>query len=155
MKVSEILERLKKDSCFAEVDCDRFFLAHIFHTGSSPIQVGYCRKETGTILSFEMGESIKYLGESDALKGETPIEELRLESVTLDLDSALELAGREMASHYPREKKTSELAVLQKVGNDTLYNITFFTASFRTVNIRIDAGSGNVLSVTEAPLVSF
>lgn len=109
----------------------------------------YCgRKDTITTFS---GESPT---EEEAFKKEGGIPELSLEEVKVGEEAALKTARGILSGDYG-EKSQSVVMVLQNIGGEALWNVTFMTAAFKVVNVRVSASSGKVLSHNASAISDF
>ena len=112
--------------------------------------ISYYNSKKDTITTF-FGESSK---EEEAFKKEGDIPELRLEEVKIAEEDALKEARKILSEKYG-EKLQKVVMVLQKIGGESLWNMTFITASFKVVNVRVSASTGKVISHNAASLSDF
>ena len=77
-----------------------------------------------------------------------------MEKIKLDYDDAIKKANEVKKEHYPHELTNKEIVVIQDlVEEGQVYNITFITAAFKTLNIKINAESGEVIGHNLANLI--
>jgi len=85
-------------------------------------------------------------GQEEVFKKENDIPELKLEEVKVTDAKALETAKRVLQDNYKNEREQKTILVLQKLKDEALWNITFITAAFKIVNVKISAVTGQVIS---------
>ncbi|MBN2457519.1 hypothetical protein JXB31_00120 [Candidatus Woesearchaeota archaeon] len=123
-----------------------FYLAHMFlMTGHEP-QLGYYNKETDTVVTFDISERITVNPASEVFKESGIIEELSVDGVVLGTDAADTIARDVMDREYPGQAIDKEIVILQVLSGIAVYNITFITKSFCTINIRVNAKTKEVIS---------
>ena len=107
-------------------------------------EFGIFNPETKKITVFE-SEPYKVREPDDALTEKDVVEELNFDLVKISYPKALEIANAEAIKKNAKliQKK---IIILQKDKN-LIWNITFLTADFNLMNIKVDAVSGEVLSV--------
>ena len=82
------------------------------------------------------------------------IKELDAEKVRLEFDEALEKAKEFQKKEYRNEQILKEIFILQHIERGQVYNITFLLSSFKTLNIKIDAASGEIVSHQKEEFIS-
>lgn len=112
--------------------------------------VSYYNRKKDTITTF-FEENSK---EEEAFKKEGDIPELRLEDVKLGEENALEEAKKVLSEEYG-EKPQKVVMVLQNLGGEALWNMTFITAAFKIVNVRVSASTGKLISHNAASISDF
>lgn len=149
-----MLERLAKSGEFRKWKQGHkgYFLAHFFKINEkgadSPWQIGYCNPESNSIASFSVAEE-KAVFEDESKPFHKPgskIDELKPEDIGIDYDVALEKAESVRKSKYKEESILKSFMILQSIEKKPMYNITFFTASFRSLNIKLSSKDGSVIS---------
>lgn len=109
-------------------------------------QVGFYIKEHDKIATFFVGNEIKISPESEIFKEDkTIVRELDINNVRVDADKAVDEALEYQKSVYPNEKPTRTIVILQNL-DKVVYNITFITVVFNTLNIRVSAEDGKIVS---------
>ena len=156
MDVFDIIGRLEKSeefSAWSKAHSDAY-LAHIFcmvEKNEKSWQIGYVDKEL--VIVFEMGEKIKQLpADKPFVKPGKFVPKLDQSTIKLDVNDALGKASALQQEKYPADKPCKIIIILQNVGQRTIYNITYVTQSFKTLNIRVAADNGEIVS---DKLVSF
>ncbi len=81
-----------------------------------------------------------------------PIEEDRLK---VNFDKALETASALQQDKYKMHVPIKEVVILQNLDIGQVWNITFITKTFQTLNMKIDAETGDVLEDKLHQIFSF
>ena len=153
MHITDVLETLHAADTFTawKKEHTHHFLAHIFKMldkeNHESWQVGYYNPESGSILSFLVeGDNVSALEESEPFKKPgTSIKELNMEDVQIDHGEAISIANKTQKESYPQDQPVKTFFILQHIEGKTVYNITYFTATFKTLNIRVSAQDGRIV----------
>lgn len=126
--------------------------------GLNEWQLGFYDKKKDRITTFVVeNENIKIRPEEEIFKKEeTKVMRIQLEKVRLTLDNAIEKANEFQQKNFPKDKSIKSIAILQnisKLGN--IWNITYITEAFNTLNMRIDASTGKILEHSLSSVFSF
>ena len=163
MDITQALKRLHSDKQFKDWHRKNHdsYLSHVFlmtGEGEEAVQIGYHNSKSDLVTTFEISDPIVINPAEKAFKKPgSDVYRIDLSLVKIDLAHALEQASRLQKDKYPKEMPLKRIVILQKLDQYGLvYNITFVTASFKTLNIKIDAGSGstvydNIVSIMEFP----
>jgi hypothetical protein len=110
-------------------------------------QIGYYNNEEDKITTFIVDEKIKVLPQEEVFKKtDTKVNKVDLSKVTLTFSEIVDKATEFQKEKYPNEEADKIIAILQNLeefGN--IWNMTFITKRFNTLNIKISAGNGKVL----------
>ncbi len=119
-------------------------------------EIDYYNPVKKLVTSFLVRERIKTKPESQAFQErEETISELDLKKVKIDLDKALEILENFRDKKYPNETADKKIIVLQNLKKfGQIWNITYLTNSFKTLNVKIDAEKGKILSEKLSSLIS-
>ncbi len=131
------------------------FLSYIFmmfdeaNTGS--YQIGYYNTNSNEITTFIVDAAAKILGVNatagaDILKAEPNILELKIKNVKYGSQQILELAKKFQLEKYPQFKVLKSFVILQNLSVGQVFNFTFLSLSFETLNIRISSDEGKVVA---------
>ncbi len=124
------------------------YLAHAFsmHGKDEPCgcQIGYYAPGKDKLIVFDTAP-VKRLPEDDAFNKDGTIKRLDLQKVKLSCEEAEEKALAFQRQEFPNENVTKVIMILQNL-DAQLYNFTLVTDHFNILNVRVDAGSGEVLS---------
>lgn len=161
MEVQEVLEHLTKSSLFLEWKRKEHtsYLTTLFAVvtdNRKEWQVGYYNPHEDTMTSFVIGPTITIVpGEKILKEPDSQVRPLVVEEVGIDADAALMSAKEFQKQKYPAELPLKTLLVLQHLDLGQVYNITYVTRSFNTLNIKVDAAKGIVLQDSLMNLVEF
>ena len=83
--------------------------------------------------------------ESEVFKKEkTVVKRLDIKKVKKDFEDAVSIANKFQREKYSTEIPIKKIVVLQNIDFGQIWNITFISKTFNTLNMKIDAGSGKV-----------
>jgi len=117
-------------------------------------QLGYFDKDTDKMTTFVDNKMIEIVPAEKVLKTTEEVKEISLKDVKKNLEEVLVISKSFYEKNFPSEKIIRTLIILQFLKQGQLWNITFFTPSFHTINIRIDAAKGTVLEHSRDVLFS-
>jgi len=126
--------------------------------GSDDWQLGFYNKKKDKITTFTLvGDNIKIRPEEEIFKKEDmEVFEIELNKVKLTFEDALGAADKFQQKNHPKDNSIKTIAILQnidKLGN--VWNITYITEAFNTLNMKIDASNGKVLENSISSIFSF
>lgn len=115
-------------------------------------KIGYCNPEN-KLTSFNVGNKITIEPDEEALQKEKKkIKGIDTENIKLDLAEAISIANDVQKNDFESEMPTKIVAVIQSLDAGQIWNITFLTQSFNTLNIKIDSETGDVVEKKLSPL---
>ncbi len=121
-------------------------------------QVGFYDSKKDKITTFMInGNAFTIKPEEDIFKKEeTKVNEVNLSKVKLTFENVIERSDSFQKENFPKDKSIKTIAILQNVSNlGNVWNITYVTEAFNTLNMKIDASSGKVLEHNLASIFSF
>ena len=121
-------------------------------------QLGYYDGKKDRITTFVVGESsIKIRPEEEIFKKEEmKVNEIQLDKIKITFDNAIGKANEFQQKNFPKDRSVKTIVILQnisKLGN--IWNITYITEAFNTLNMKIDAANGKVLEHALSSIFSF
>ena len=121
-------------------------------------QIGYYSKKKDKITTFIVsGDQIEIKPEEEVFKKEeTQVKKIDLGKIKLNLDNALSSADKFQKEKFPKDKSIKTIAILQNIqilGN--VWNITYITEAFNTLNMKISAENGKVIEHSFSSIFSF
>jgi len=136
------------------------FLAHGFlmldEANKNTWQIGFYDEEHQRMTTFLVtGTKVEHTDEQEILQGSAPIQELKPSEVTLESSKALEIANNCIKENYKGEIILKNFFIIQHNEGETIYNITYFTQAFKTINIKISAKNGAILKHNIQALAEF
>ena len=120
--------------------------------GQEGWQVDYYDKAADEMTAFAISRDAKSVALNEAnskvfKEAGQVVDELRLEKVQVPLSDAMTTAEETAGKYYPGEVVAKKIIILQRIEREQ-FNITFLTTSLCTINVRINAANGEVLSHT-------
>ena len=110
-------------------------------------QIGYYNKKNDKITTFVINEKIEIMPQEEVFKKpDMKVNKIDLNKVKLTFAEIVDKAIEFQKENYPKEVVDKTIAILQNLeefGN--VWNITFITRSFNTLNIKMNAGNSKVL----------
>ena len=163
MEIMEAVAKLEKSNEFKEwqKSHEKAYLAHVFVMLDEPnkgiLQIGYFDSEKNLMSTFVVSDKkIEIIPDQEVLKANTEIEKLKPEDVKLSVADALAAAQKAKLEHYPQEMPAKTFFIIQNLKeHGAVFNITFFTHSFKTINIKLSSKDGKVLHHTCETLAAF
>ena len=132
------------------------YLVHVFFMTNSSPQIGFYSKKSKKVSTFEintLNTSIVFHEEQPFQETEHDIKELELSKITIDFNKALEIANNIKDEFYKKEMVNRQVVILQHLNIGQIFNITFITQTFKTLNIKINAETEEVISHELANLI--
>lgn len=169
MEIKELIYGLWQNKVFADWKKKNAsaYLSYLFRTYEdsanqnawSDWQVGFYEPKEDKLATFILGKNDNVIlqdHEEVFKKPETKVRELELGKIKIDYKQALDIAREFQKANYTHEMVGKILCILQDLENfNNIWNITYVTLAFNTLNIKIDAVSGKVVGHKLTPLMSF
>lgn len=164
MDIKPALKKLEEDSDFRKWQKkhkDTYF-SYAFkipqEMGSDDWQIGFYDKKKDKITTFVLvGDNIKIRPEEEIFKKEDmKVNEIQLGKVKQTFDNAIAKANEFQEKNYPKDRSIKTIAILQHIpelGN--IWNITYVTEAFNTLNMKIDASTGKIIKHNLSSVFSF
>ena len=126
--------------------------------GDDEWQLGFYNRKNEKITTFiAKGNDIDIRPEEDVFKKEdTKVNEIQIGKVKIAFENSIEKASQFQQKNYPKDKSVKTIVILQnlpKLGN--IWNITYVTGAFNTLNMKIDASTGKVIENHISSVFSF
>ena len=121
-------------------------------------QLGFYNKKNDKITTFVVkGSAISIRHEEEVFKKEeAKVNQINLEKVNLAFETALSKASEFQQKKYPNDKSIKTIAILQNITSyGDIWNITYITESFNTLNMKIDASNGRIIEHNISSVMSF
>jgi len=163
MEAKEIIETLRSHSEFKEWEKHNkeCYLVHIFKMlddlNEKVWQVGYYNKKNDKITTFFMDDNdIKIIPEEEVYKKEKKaIKKLDIKKVEVSMQDSLKKANELLKKKYKGESSLKTILILQNINEGLVWNITFVTNSFKTLNVKVDANNGKIVKHEITSLMEF
>ena len=153
MRFKEIISKVQSSKEFKKwyAEHDSAFLAHLFFTddgtGQITYDVGYYLPLTEKMASFEVEPdkeaSLKDISDVFKKPG-AEIKPIDIENIKISSKDALDKAQELQQKKYPNSKPFKRIVILQNLDVGQVWNITYVTQTFETLNIKINAHTGKV-----------
>lgn len=136
------------------------FLSHGFlmldEANKDTWQIGFydgANKRMTTFLVSEKG--IEQTQEQEILETDLPPQKLSPSELIIEESKALDISKETLKKYYDKESSIKNFFIIQQTPDGPIYNITYFTQSFKTINIKISAKTGQILSHNLQALADF
>ena len=120
------------------------YLTHFFILNNHEVQIGYYEPTKDTMWTFS--SSGTFTEDKEIFKEQKTVPALEMKQVSVSLEKAKEIADAYYKEKYSGDTISKEIIVLQNLDNKAVYNLTIITMTFKMMNIRIDALTGEIIS---------
>lgn len=150
MKFKEAVEKIEKSDTFnkwkeAHPKC---YLVHGFIMMSKEVaeewQIGYYDPDKKTITSFTAEDKVKKNPESEVFNESGTVPALSLDKVKISLEEAMQKAESVQKEFYRSHLPLKKIFIVQNLDVGQVWNITYVTQTFNTLNIKVDSTTGHV-----------
>jgi hypothetical protein len=163
MELNEVLARLEKSGEFKEWRAAHSvaYLAHAFvmldEQNKDTWQVGYFDEQKNSMTTFVLqGSQVQVIPDQEVVKADQRILPLKPEDVKVPIAEALAIAQKTKLENYPQEMPAKTFFIIQHLSeHGSVFNITFFTISFKTINIKVSTIDGKVVNHSMQALAAF
>jgi len=137
------------------------YLAHVFYmldeANQDIVQIGYYNKSKDRITTFIVeGDNITKNPEAEVFKEqEIMMKPIDLSKVKINVNEAVDIAEKLQKDKYKQEIPVKKIAILQHLPLGQVWNITFVTQTFKTLNIKIDSGTKKIVSEKLLSIIEF
>ncbi len=149
MVLDKILKRLEDSKVFKEWynNNQNYYLVHAFLMIDPKVkqtwQIGYYNKKKDKIITFDVGDEIVKNPEAEVFKNSGIVKKLDLKRVKIDYKKAINIAEKFAKQHYPNYSIGKKIVILQNLDKQ-VWNITFISNSFETLNVKVNVEDGKV-----------
>ena len=119
---------------------------------------GFYHESTDKIATFITGkDKIEFIQEEEIFKKpDAKISQIDFKKLKMPLKKILEHTSNTLKDKYPSELVNKTIAILQNVDeNGTIWNITYLTNSYKTINFIVNPENSQIVSQTMESLMSF
>ena len=163
MELKDVLVTLEKSKEYLawRKDHASSFLAHAFvmldEENKNTWQIGYFDDAKSLMTTFVVNQGkIELIPDQEVLKAQQHIMPLKPEDVKVSIADALATAQKTKTEQYPQELPAKTFFIIQHLPeHGSVFNITYFTASFKTINIKLSTENGTVVHSTIQALAAF
>jgi flagellar motor protein MotB len=155
MDIKTLLEKLRKNSVFKKWHSDNkdSVLVHLFvllEPGVMPnYDIGFYDFKKELMTSFTVDENVSRIELNEAkeiFKEEgQKIVALDEKRIKTNIDEAVSSSLKLQREKYSQHEPMKQIVILQNIKEGQVWNITFVTKSFKTLNIKLDSETGKVV----------
>ena len=161
MTIIDELKKLEKSKIFKDWKSKhaKAYLAHCFkmfdEANKEFWQIGYYNPETNLITVFVVGKDIAKNEDAEVFKEqEKLVQQLNINDVSVFEDLAMQKAEEVLAKEYKGSSIFKKFMILQHLENHgQIWNVTFITNQFKTINVKISASTGKLESHKQVSLI--
>jgi Zn-dependent metalloprotease len=149
--MKDIIKKLESSKEYKEwiKENPKAYLTHAFIMEDPNVkqewQIGYFLPKEDKVMTFTVGDSIMQNPPSEVFKEKGTILKLKLDEVKVEMEDALKTAAKLQKEKYPGNDALKKIVILQNLDVGQVWNITYVTQTFKTLNIKIDAQTGKVI----------
>ena len=164
MELKQAFEKVSKNKEYKDLIKENkniFFsysLVTIENNEISPWQLGFYNKSVDKITTFVIGkDEIAVQKEEEVFKKPgMEVKPIEMEKAKLKFSEITAKAEKFKKEEYPKEAISKTIAILQNIEDyGTIWNITFVTDSFKTLNMKINPQNGEIMHHNLDSLMSF
>ncbi|NQU79796.1 hypothetical protein HQ545_08575 [Candidatus Woesearchaeota archaeon] len=165
MSLQSILSKLRENDIFkgwqeAHKEVKLVHLFTMLETGTeSKLDIGFYDYNSEKMTSFTMDEnveSVEQRTDEEVFKKEDdqilPLEE---DKIKIDMLQACDICSKVQQEEYSIHKPMKQVIILQHLSIGQIWNITYITKQFKTLNFKVDAENGNVIEHKLHEIFSF
>ena len=164
MDLMSALKRLKQSKEFSSLGEKiegiyfSYAMTMLENNKSTPWRLGFYHKSTDKMMTFIVDEDeIKMEKEEEIFKKPgMEVKKVDIEKIKIPHDEILKKAEEFRKNKHPHELARKTIVILQNLGEfGNIWNITYVTHSFKTLNIKINAENGKILHHSLESLMDF
>ena len=163
MELEQVLGKLEKDHNFNKWKKSKsgsyfsYAFRMLMESEENEWQIGYYDKASDKITTFVVGGSVEMKPEEEVFKKESmevlPVDRKK---VKMKLNDIVDAAKNFQHKKYPHDMPVKIIAILQNLENlGNVWNLTFVTAAFNTLNMKINAENGKIVEHKLSSILSF
>jgi hypothetical protein len=121
-------------------------------------QFGFYRKSTDKITTFIINDDCIEMQPEEEIfkKPDMEVKPLSIDNAKIALKEILKKTKEFQKENYPKELVNKTIAILQNMDEfGNIWNITYITHSFKTLNMKVNPENGEILSHNLASLMDF
>ena len=154
MELKQVVSQLEENQSFLDWKKDHkdCFLSYAFalieKDAPDAWQVGFYDKKEDKITNFAVAGTQVEIGENQEIfkKPEAKVLPVDIDKVSISLAHLMDILDEFQNKEYKQETPQKMIIILQKIKDFGLvWNVTYITLTMKTLNMKIDAGSGKVV----------
>ena len=125
---------------------------------SNDWQLGFYDKKKDKITTFIVkGDDIRISPPEEVFKKEDMnVNEIEISKINLAFDNVISKAIEFQQKNFPKDTSIKTIVILQNISKfGNVWNITYVTEAFNTLNMKIDASNGKVVEHNLSSIFSF
>ena len=164
MDLKPALEKLKQTQDFKQWakgnknDYFSYGFKIVQEMGPDDWQLGFYNRKKDRITTFVFtGGNIQIRPKEEIFKKQDmKVNEVDINKVKLTFDDAVNAAEKFQQKNFPKDKSIKTITILQNIPKlGSVWNITYITEAFNTLNMKIDASSGKIIENSISSIFSF
>ena len=164
MELKSVLKQLKESKEFTVINKKNpdIFFSYAFKmlegNKEQLWQLGFYHKSTDKVITFVVKENTIEILEEESIfkKPDTEVKPIEIKKVKISFENILKATEEFRKKKYPNELTNKTIVILQNLHDyGTIWNITFITYSFNTLNIKINVENGKIVHHSISPLMNF
>lgn len=163
MSVKAQHQKLVENEVFAKwkQKNDHCYLAHAFMMldaeNNGEWQFGFYNDQTDLMITFFIDAGgVSQSPETEIFKHEeSKVRELNMDDVKVDFEESLAAADKCQNEDYKGEIPIKKIFILQNIEQGVVWNISYLTAKFNVLNLKIDASSKEILEHKKISMLDF
>ena len=160
MDLHTAFKKLKQSKQFKDVNKDIYFsyaLIMIEDSKEAPWHLGFYHKSTDKMITFTVEDEIKMEQEEEIFKKPgMEVKPLDIKKAKIPYDEILKISQEFQKEKYPNELSRKTIAIFQNLEQyRNIWNITYVTISFKTLNMKINAENGEIIDHNLQSLMDF
>ena len=137
-----------------------YFLAHAFvmldEFNVDIWQIGFFDAQKNLMTTFFVEKSeVKIIPDQEVLKSDIEIVPLKINEVKISSLEAMKIACDVFKKEFANVNVIKTFFIIQQIKDAAVYNVTFFTRAFKSLNVKIAAVDGKILHHSESSLANF
>ena len=154
IKLMDAYEKLESSEIFIEwkMENEDSYLVHFFTMVDSKDvaqdwQIGYYNPHKDMVVTFIVGQKdIVMNPQTEVFKEHKGIKTFDINLVKINFEQAKDISKRVQQEKYSAHLPLKTIFLLQNIEDGQVWNVTYITQSFKTLNIRIDSDNGDIVS---------
>ena len=164
MELKSILNKLKKSKDFRmwEKNNANTFFSYAFkilkEENFDGWQIGFYNKDNDKITTFSVNKDKIQINQEDDVfkKPDISVNKINMEKLKLPFEKIFQKAEAFKGKNYPKETEEKIIVILQNLDSfGNIWNITYITKSFNTLNIKVNAENGEILQHKLSSIFAF
>ena len=119
-------------------------------------EIGFYREKDEILTTFAVRDTVTVREDTELARipGET-ILCLNRDDLICTFDVALAAARAFVQEKYPHDPLLKTFGVVQRIPLGSVFNFTFVSSTFKTITVRLDTRTGNVIDHRDAKIAEF